>query len=159
MDRDGTIWTINYEGGSVFRSSTDGGKTFQKGPSFSVDAYFNSVAVSPNLIFAAGKELSFMPRDGSAAAKTVPGLPEAINFPHVLVTDERDNVVVLTSSYNGSYPSLDARRLAAGAASFTTPKTVSTSEHPPSAVALSENAIAVLVSRSGQVLVAVETWP
>jgi hypothetical protein len=40
-----------------------------------------------------------------------------------------------------------------------TPKSLGSSELPPSGVALSENAVAVLMSRSGQVSVAVETWP
>jgi hypothetical protein len=64
--------------------------------------------------------------------------------------------------YNSSstqISTIEARRLPSGETALSTPKSLGPSDQPPSAVALSENATAVLLTRSGQVSVAVETWP
>ena len=52
-----------------------------------------------------------------------------------------------------------AHRLPAGAEAFQSPRTIGVSQDAPSAVALSDKAIAVALQANGQVMVAVEVWP
>jgi hypothetical protein len=159
MDSDGTIWIVSYEGAPTFRASHDGGKTFETGTRLPSDAYVGMIAVGPNLIFGVGKDVVSLARDGSATARTIPGLPEAFLFPHVPVADEKDNLVVVSGIYNNYAAAVELRRLTSGASSFASPRTLPTADGFPSAVSLSDSATAVLIGRGGQISVAVETWP
>ena len=134
MDSDGTIWIVTYDGAPTFHTSHDGGKTFEAGPRLPTEVYLGSFVVGPSLIFGAGKDLLYLPRDGSAAARSVPGLPEPFQFPHLLVPDEKDNVVVVSGIYGMYPPAVEVRRLAAGASSFASPRALPSSDVLPAAV-------------------------
>jgi hypothetical protein len=164
MDRDGTIWVVEYVGSpqvtQTFRTSQDGGKTFDAGIRLPTEPSLSEhFAVGPNLIFGvgayAGDDVIWLPRDGSAAARTVPALPSS-SFVSTLLVDEKENLVVVGSDGLGA---IELYRLPAGASGFDRPRTLPHSEVRPSAIRLSDTATAVLFSGGGQVAVAVETWP
>jgi hypothetical protein len=166
LESDGTIWIAIWDGADAlqFRTSSDGGRTFQSGRRVPGE-YFRSVAAGPGLVFATGNELVVLPRDGSGGAQSIP-IPTEGAITHRLVADERDNVVVLSvvltgMNGGGSYGSIEASRLGSGETKLSTAKSIGAFNHgqSPCGVALSDNATAVLFSRAGQVSVAVETWP
>jgi hypothetical protein len=164
MDRDGTIWVVEYVGPpqvtQTFRTSQDGGKTFDAGIRLPTEPSLSEhFAVGPNLIFgvgvSAGDDVLWLPRDGSAAARTVPALPIS-SFFRTLVVDEKENLVVVGGD---RLLAIELHRLAAGASSFASPRTLAHTQVRPSAIALSDTATAIFFSGGGQVAVAVETWP
>jgi hypothetical protein len=163
LDPDGTIWVVSrdYRERRFLRTSRDDGKTFEAGFRIPVVRLFSGFVASPNLLFTVSDELVLFSRDGSGSTRSVPGLPAPTvgSFDPVLLADEADNLVVLSTVHNGSYTAVEARRLPSGETQLTPPKSLGLSNRPPSAVALSENATAVLLIQSGQVSVAVETWP
>jgi hypothetical protein len=166
LDPDGTIWIVNYDLNNplFFRTSRDDGKTFQSGFHVPVEGWYSRFVASPNLLFTVRNELLLFSRDGSGTTQSVPGLTgDPSTTYYALLADESDNVVVLSGEYhNGSstqVSTVEARRLSNGETQLSAPKLLGPSDQSPSAVALSENATAVLLTRSGQVSVAVETWP
>jgi hypothetical protein len=162
LDPDGTIWTVDHDWTfPVFRTSRDAGKTFQIGFRIPVQYWTTRSVASPNLVFTVDYQLVSFSRDGSGTTQRVPGVTDPFDgtFRPMLLADERDNLVVLTPVGKGSDTTVEARRLLNGESQLSPPKSLGPSEHYPSAVALSENATAVLLIHSGQVSVAVETWP
>jgi hypothetical protein len=162
LDPDGTIWTVDYDWTfPVFRTSRDAGKTFQIGFRIPAQIWSTRFVASPNLVFTVDYQLVSFSREGSGTTQRVPGVTDPFDgtFRPVLLADERDNLVVLTPVGKGSDTTVEARRLLNGETQLSPPKALGPSDHSPSAVALSENATAVLLIHSGQVSVAVETWP
>jgi hypothetical protein len=161
MDSDGTVWIVSYESTPsgvtlTFRTSHDGGRTFDAGVHLPGEPYLSFFAAGPKLILGVGQDVLSLPRDGSGTARIVPGPPDSYTFARVLVADEKDNLVVVSSDRLGA---IELHRLNAGASAFESPRTSPHSEVRPSAIPLSDTATAILFSGGGQVAVAVETWP
>jgi hypothetical protein len=153
----GEIWLVTYDGQTVgLRLSKDSGVSFQDVGPIAVNTFFDTVTLGPRSVFATGKDpaLTVVSRD-LATRRTVDGLFPTFLFPRVVVADAADNAVVLESQ-DGT---VQARRLPAGATSFLPAKNLGTSQMFPSPAVLSENAVAAALWSSGQVFVAVETWP
>ena len=156
----GVVGMVSYNDVAyVWRQSRDGGATFDMGLTLGGDDVVRDVfAISPATVYAVGNEsLLAVPRDGSAR-REIDGRSTASNN-WVLVADELDNVTLIESQQGPEFQMLEARHLPAGAASFLSPKPLSNSHQVPSAVALSENAVAIRVQRDSQIFVSVETWP
>jgi hypothetical protein len=151
----GHLWLVGYEGQMVLRISRDGGASFDSPVTIDTE-YAHTIALSPTTIFAAGKERLRVQTRELTGQREVFGLSPSPAFPPVLVTDDRDNLVVLDTSVEGA---VLLRRLAAGATELEAGKSVGSTGMPPSGVALSETAVAVALYSGGQVRVAVETWP
>ena len=165
VDPDGTIWILGWDGETStaprqFHSSPDGGATWRTG--VSLTGLYGTFAVGGTVVYAGGsRELLAAARDGSSGAKVVASLPPLpMYFNHVVVADRKDNVVVL-SVVDGQ---VEARRLASGDSAFSPTKTLGPSYYPPGAVALSNWAVAVMLTAGrdgvpGPVSVVVEVWP
>ena len=160
IDGDGTIWAAVWDDNDyrhTLRTSRDAGRTFDVGTGLPVNA--QGITIGPNLVFSyLGKEVTYQPRDGSAAFTSVPGLPDSFLLGPVLVADERDNLVIASGVYDIYSPRVELRRLAAGAGSFTAPRSLPGSDVGASVVPLSDTATAILLGRRGQISIAVETW-
>jgi hypothetical protein len=153
----GDIWTVIFEGNSsLLRFSADGGATFEPAITLARDAFFTSVIVGPRSIFAAGQDsrLLVLARDGSTR-RHVDGLFPALVFPHLVLADPADNALVLETVES----EVRVRRLPAGASTFLPARLTGLTQMLPSAVPLADNALAVMLWNSGEILVAVETWP
>jgi hypothetical protein len=160
MDGDGTIWAAvwdDYSSRQTLRTSRDAGRTFDVGTGLPLNA--QGITIGPKLVFSyLGSEMTYLSRDGSAAIEAVPGLPESFLLGPLLVADERDNLVIVSGIYDLYSPRVELRRLAAGARSFTAPRSLPGSDVGASAVPLSDSATAILLGRRGQISIAVETW-
>jgi hypothetical protein len=155
VDDPGSFWIGQFDGILMLRQTLDGGVTYETEfalPGTVPDAW----AIGPQSLFAGSQqsELLVVARDRSGP-RAVGGLFAGIMFPRTVVADASNNAVVLETQ-DGT---IQARRLPAGAETFLPAKAVGASQATPAAVALSEDAIAVVLHGGSQVLVAVETWP
>ena len=61
LDPDGTIWTVSYDGSVRLSHQQRRRQDLPMGPRFPIDGYFNAIGVGPNLLFAAGQDVSPSP--------------------------------------------------------------------------------------------------
>ena len=152
----GHLWMLTGDGAMVVRRSQDGGASFDVGTTIAQEPIYHAFAAGPGSYYAVGKDprVLIVPRDGSPR-REVGGLLDALLFARFLLADAQDNLIVLESDSGV----VQARRLPAGASAFQPAKTFGMTAFTPSAVALSDSAIAVAVNLNGRISVAVETWP
>ena len=137
--------------------STDGGATFPTSIDLPSGSFFDSIDFGSQSIFGSSKEtrLMVMPLSNPMAPRFVEGLTSSPRGPRTLVVDDRsDTVTVLDPDFTG----LQARRLEAGATSFSAAKSLGGFDSAASGVALSDKAVAVAMWQGGQVLVTVQVW-
>jgi hypothetical protein len=151
-----TVWAARFDGFLVVHKSTDGGLSFDGGSTVSPDFSTGRVAFGRNMLFAVGDQsrLLAVPLQTLNMPRFVNGLAQMVRFTPVLVADASDNVTVLEDSAGN----LEVRRLPAGSDSFLASKSLGFSEEAPTAVPLSDKAIAIALVRKDQLWVAVETW-
>jgi hypothetical protein len=157
VQADGVIWLYLQEGLATLMKSTDEGASFNSVGELPSDSFFDSIAFGSAAFFGTGKDSRLMV--GSLATPDKPrfvdGLPQAIRGPRSMIADRLDGVVVLDSTFDGT---LQARRLAPGATSFSAARSLGSFAIGVSGVALSEKAAAVALWQNGQVLVTVQVW-
>jgi hypothetical protein len=152
----GDIWVATAAEDLAVRMSRDGGATFEGIIPIGTSDVPTSVAVGPRTVFAASAQpwLWAFPRDLSAA-RPIGGLLDGPLLPRVVVADDWDNAYVLETHQT----LVQVSRLSAAATKFLPAKALAAQQRTLSAVALSDNALAVSLESGEQVFVAVETWP
>jgi hypothetical protein len=159
LDPDGTIWAVLSDREWLrFRSSRDGGATFQSGAWLPL--WYGGFAAGSSMLYVGLSGFSrvgllAVPRDGLSMSKVVDISAMSDRYTYHVAVDHEDNVTVglLVEEQIQLY------RLAAGDSAVGPARVVGRVDGSSSLLALSDRAVAVLFSSQGKISVAVETWP